>query len=61
MIFFTGAYLHLANTLSPAELEHVLDKKDENAKFHAACRRIDLANAATTKVVAMAEEYLKDT
>lgn len=55
-----SVYLHLANTLSPLELEHVLDKKEENAKFHAACARIDLANSINAKVIAMAEEYLNE-
>jgi len=48
----------VANILSPTQLEQVLDKGEENAKFYAACRRVELANTFKEKVVNMSSAYL---
>jgi hypothetical protein len=59
LLSLPGVYLHLANTLSPTELEEVLDKEEENAKFHSACKRVELANHFTEKVVKMSKDFLE--
>jgi hypothetical protein len=53
-----SVYLYLANTLSPTELEEVLDKGEENSRFFKACRRSELANSYSQMILQMSNEYL---
>jgi hypothetical protein len=59
-VLLPGVYLHLANTLTPTELEQVLDKEtEESTKFHSICKRVELANTYANMVITVSSEYLK--
>ncbi|CAG7719171.1 unnamed protein product [Allacma fusca] len=53
-----SVYLFLANTLTPTELEEVLDKEEENTRFFKACLRTELANSYSQMILQMSNEYL---
>lgn len=58
---FQGVYVHLANTLSLAELEEVLEKGSEDvAKFRSTCKRVELANSYASMVIQISTEYLQN-
>jgi len=58
--FSAGVYLHLANTLTPSELEAILDKGDDSSKFHETCKRVELANHYSGIVVNLSQQYLTE-
>jgi len=61
VLIILGVYLHLANTLTPGDLEQVLDKETEaSSKFHGICKRVELANTYANMVITVSSDYLSN-